>query len=110
MDRNERLSFFSVKRNSPIAYSREINCRKVDTANGTVVHRAIIDDPIRDVGHGSPLRSTGNIDRYLAIGKLYTDGNIEVVQYLKTLTYGIFSLGQQGCCCLPNFLASAVPA
>ncbi len=97
---HKRLLFHVVEWNSPIVHTCEINFRKINPTNGTVVHRAIIDNSVCDVCNRSPLCGTGNVDRYFAIGKLHANGDIEIIQYLEPLTYSIFRFGLQWRCCL----------
>ena len=87
---HKRLFLFLVKRSGPIGNPCEIYLGQVDAADGAVVHRTIIDDPVCDVGGGSPLCGAGNVGRNLAVGKLYADGNIEIIQDLEPLADGIF--------------------
>lgn len=59
---NNRLLLDLVQGNGTIAGAREINSLQIDTADGTVVHGAEIDDPVCDVRCRSPLRGARNVD------------------------------------------------
>jgi len=52
---------------------------EVDAADDTVVHGAIIENPVGEIRGGSPLRGAGDVGGWLAGGEFNADGNVEVV-------------------------------
>lgn len=75
----QRLVVYFVERLGMIFNSVEINFFEVDTADSAVVHRAIVNHFICNVGRRSPLRGTWNICRDLALLKFYSNRNVKIV-------------------------------
>ena len=82
-----------IQRDCLISDFRKVYPIEADGAYLAIVHGTEIDDAVLHVGSGSPLSGTGNVGGHFPIGKLDTDRNIEVVQYLKGLEHGLFGIG-----------------
>ena len=87
-DRDDGLLLYFVERYCLIFHFVEIDFAQVDTANGTVVHRAVINGPVGYVGCHGPLCRAGEVNGDLVRCVFNPDGYVEVVQYLKALQNG----------------------
>ena len=72
-----------------VFYFSEVDGFQVYTAYSAVVHRAIVNDTVVDVGCRCPLSCAGYIGYVLSGSKFDTDRNIEVIEDMETLYNGI---------------------
>lgn len=70
----------------------EIDALQVDAAYEAVVHRAVVNPAVCRVGSRGPLGGAGNIGGCLALGEFYTDGNVEIIEYLETLAHRLLGI------------------
>ena len=66
----------------------EVDPREVDTADRIVVGGLVIDPAVGQVDSRGPLRGARNV-RTLAFGMFDTDGNVEIVEQVEALLYGL---------------------
>ena len=71
----------------------EVNSLEVEAADSAVLHRAEIEPSALEVGGYCPLGGTGDVGEGLALGKLNADGDVEVVEDMERLHYGLSSRG-----------------
>ena len=79
-----------IQRDSLVFHFGKVDGPQVDAAYRTVVHGAVIDGPVRHVGSRCPLRGARDVDGNFSQRKFNTYRNIEVVQNLESLKYGLF--------------------
>ena len=77
-------------------YPSKIDIFQIDTTNRIIVGRFIIDATIGQIDGGGPLGSAGYI-RSFSQRMLNTDGNIEIIQDMKTLKNSFDSSLLPGC-------------
>ena len=73
----------------------EVDPREVDTADRIVVGGLVIDPAVGQVDSRGPLRGARNV-RTLAFGMFDTDGNVEIVEQVEALLYGLEPGGALG--------------
>lgn len=77
-----------VQRMGLVGRFPEVDPREVDTADRIVVGGLVIDPAVGQVDSRGPLRGARNV-RTLAFGMFDTDGNVEIVEQVEALLYGL---------------------
>ena len=93
------MLFVDIERLNLVFNTTEVDAFQVETANSTVIHGAIVEHSMCNVGRRGPLCGTGYIGRCLSGQEFGPDGNIEIVEDMETLghsPYGVVLLGGGG--------------
>ena len=84
-----RLHLAVVKRSGAVLDLAEVNGFQVDAANVLVPGGAVVQLERREVGRRSELSRTRKIGRSHTLAMLRTDRNVEVIQDVEGLGYGL---------------------